>query len=72
MNIVPGMHTSLISIAKLADAGYTTLLRQEGAEIYDNKTTIVKVDAPPVITAPRCLTTGLWKMALDPHTEASL
>jgi len=52
MNIVPGMHTSLISISKLADAGYTTVLRQDGAEIYDNKTTMVKADAPPVITAP--------------------
>jgi hypothetical protein len=39
MNIVPGMHTSLISISKMADAGYTTVLRQDGAEIYDNKTT---------------------------------
>jgi hypothetical protein len=71
MNIVPGMHTSLISISKLADAGYTTVLRQDGAEIYDNKTTIVKADAPPVITAPRCPTSGLWKMALDPQKEAS-
>jgi hypothetical protein len=33
------MHTSLISISKMADAGYTTVLRQDGAEIYDNKTT---------------------------------
>jgi hypothetical protein len=71
MNIVPGMHTSLISISKMADAGYTTVLRQDGAEIYDNKTTIVKADAPPVITAPRCLTSRLWKMALDPQKEAS-
>jgi len=71
MNIVPGMHTSLISISKLADAGYTTILRQDGAEIYDNKTTIVKADAPPVITAPRCPTSKLWKIALDPQMEAS-
>ena len=71
MNIVPGMHTSLIRISKLADAGYTTVLRQDGAEIYDNKTTIVKADAPPVITAPRCPTSRLWKMALDPQMEAS-
>ncbi len=42
MNIVPGMHTSLISISKMANAGYTTVLRQDGAEIYDNKTTIVR------------------------------
>ena len=59
MNIVPGMHTSLISILKLANAGYTTVLRQDGAEIYDNKTTKVKADAPPVITTPRC-NSGKW------------
>ncbi len=71
MNIILGMHTSLISISKLADAGYTTVLRQDGAEIYDNKTTLVKTDAPPVTTVPRCPTSGLWKMALDPQMEAS-
>jgi len=72
MNIIPGMHTLLvISISKLADAGYTTLLRQDGAEINDNKTTIVKTDTSPVITAPRSPTSGLWKMALDPQMEVS-
>jgi hypothetical protein len=71
MNIVPGMHTSLISISKLAEAGYTTVLRRDGAEIYDDKTTIVKADAPPVISAPCCPTSGLWKMALNPQMEAS-
>ncbi len=30
MNIVPGMHTSLISISKLADAGYTTCYDEMG------------------------------------------
>ena len=71
MNIVPGMHTSLISISKLAEAGYTTVLQRDGAEIYDDKTTIVKADAPPVISAPCCPTSGLWKMALNPQMEAS-
>jgi len=62
MNIVPDMHTSLISISKLADVGYTTVLRRDGVDIYDNKTTIVKADAPPVITAPPCPSqdSGKW------------
>ncbi len=71
MNIVPGMHTTLVSIPKLAKAGYTTVLRRDGVEIYDYKTTIVKADALPVITAPRCPTSGLWKMALNPQMDAS-
>ena len=31
MNIVPGLHSALISIPKLADAGYTTVFSKDGA-----------------------------------------
>ncbi len=36
MNIVPGLHLTLISVPKLADAGYTTLFSKAGAMIYDD------------------------------------
>jgi hypothetical protein len=39
MNIVPGLHSALVSIPKLADAGYTTVLNKNGAAIYDDETT---------------------------------
>ncbi len=31
MNIVPGLHSTLVSIPKLADAGYTTVLSKKGS-----------------------------------------
>ncbi len=33
MNIVPGLHSALVSIPKLADAGYTTVFNKNGAAI---------------------------------------
>jgi hypothetical protein len=35
MNIVPGLHSALVSIPKLADAGYTTVFNKNGAAICD-------------------------------------
>jgi hypothetical protein len=67
MNIVPGLHSTLVSIPKLADAGYTTVFSKEGAAIYDNYTTTITADKPPVLEADRCDLTGLWKLPL--HTE---
>jgi hypothetical protein len=47
MNIVPGLHLALVSIPKLADAGYTTVLTKDGAAIYnDNTTAITSSDLP--------------------------
>jgi hypothetical protein len=39
MNIVPGLHSALVSIPKLADAGYTTVFNKNGAAIYNDETT---------------------------------
>jgi hypothetical protein len=33
MNIVPGLHSTLISVPKLADAGYRTVFTKKGAAI---------------------------------------
>jgi hypothetical protein len=34
MNIVPRLHSTLVSVPKLVDAGYTTVFSKEGATIY--------------------------------------
>ncbi len=47
------------------------MLREDRADIYDDKTTIVTADKPPVLSAPRCNLTRLWKLTLDPQTEAA-
>ncbi len=47
MNIVPGLHSTLVSVPKLADAGYTTVFSKKRAAIYDGHTTTITADKPP-------------------------
>ena len=54
MNIVPGLHSTLISVPKLADAGYTTVFSKAGAAIYNDYTTTISAANPPVLDANRC------------------
>ncbi len=70
MNIIPGMHTYLVSIPNLADVGYTTVLQGTRADIYNDKTTIVTADTHSVLSALRYNLTGLWKLVLDLAVEA--
>jgi hypothetical protein len=69
VNIVPGLHSTLISVPKLADADYITVFDKNKATIYDATTTQVKTTGPPLLTAPRCNDTGLWKLPLDPQHQ---
>ncbi len=46
MNIVPGLHLALVSIPKLAEAGYTTVFNKNGAAIYDDKTAMFTATNP--------------------------
>ncbi len=62
MNIVPELHSTLVSVPKLADAGYTTMFSKEGAAIYDDHTTTIPADKPSVLEADRWDLTGLWKL----------
>ncbi len=66
MNIVPGLHSALVSIPKLADAGYTTVFKKDGAAIYNNKTTLITATAPLVLKSEHCEHTGMWKLDLNP------
>jgi hypothetical protein len=72
INIVPGLHSTLISVPKLADAGYMMVFTKDGAAIYDDYATQVMANTPPVLEADRCDHTGLWKLPLharqkEPH-----
>ncbi len=79
-NIVPGLHLTLVSISKLADAGYTTVFSNEGVVIYNDYTTTITADKPPILEADRCNLTGVLKLPLHaeetaankepPHNEA--
>jgi hypothetical protein len=71
MNIMPGLHSTLVSVPKLADAGYTTVYSKEGAAIYDDHTMKITDNNPPVLEANRCNFTGLWKLPFHAEDTAA-
>ena len=64
MNIVPGVHTTLISGCKMADADYVTILDKNELNVYDGRTTIIKVSEKAVLKGYRCKQSGLWRIPL--------
>ncbi len=66
MNIVPGLHSALVSVPKLADAGYTTILTKNSAAIYDDNTTAITASNPPILESDWCQHTEMWRLNLDP------
>ena len=69
MNIVPNLHSSLISVPKMAEHGYIAVFDKKEARIYDGTTTTITTTGDPIIVAPRCDDTGLWRMNLDMDYE---
>ena len=65
MNIVPNLHSTLISVPKMAEHGYIAVFDKNEARIYDGTTTMITASEEPIIVAPRCDNMGLWKMTLD-------
>jgi hypothetical protein len=65
MNIVPNLHTMLISVPKMAEHGYIAVFDKHEARIYDGTTTKLTASGNPIIVAPWCEDTGLWKMGLN-------
>ncbi len=65
MNIVPNLHSTLISVTKMADADYFAVFDKKEARIYNAMTTIVSASKDPIFIAPRCQDTRLWKLDLD-------
>jgi hypothetical protein len=66
MNIVPGLHLVLVSIPKLADTGYTTVLTRDGMAIYDDNTTAITASNPPILESDWFQHTGMWRLNLNP------
>ncbi len=52
MNIVPNLHSTLISVPKMADADYIAVFDKKEAIIYDATTTIVSATKDPILVAP--------------------
>ncbi len=69
INIVPNLHSTLISVPKMADYSYIAVFDKTEARIYDGTTTTITALGEPIIVAPRCNDTGLWKMELNLNYE---
>ncbi len=65
MNILPNLYSTLISVPKMADGDYIAVFNKKEARIYNATTTIVSASKDPILIAPRCQDTGLWKRDLD-------
>jgi hypothetical protein len=59
MNIVPGLHLALVSVPKLTDAGYTTVLPKNSAANYNDNTTAITASNPPILKFNWCQHTGM-------------
>jgi hypothetical protein len=67
IHITPGINeNSLISISKMADAGYVPVFDQEHVNIYDANNTQVNATRAAVINGWRDISTGMWRVALLP------
>ncbi len=49
----------------MANADYMAVFNKHKATIYDATTTMIIALAHPIVVAPWCQTTGLWKLDLD-------
>jgi hypothetical protein len=65
MNIISNLHSTLISVPKMADPGYIAIFDKTEARIYDGTMTTITTLGEPLIVAPQCNVTGLCKNKLD-------
>jgi hypothetical protein len=66
-DILPGLRTnSLVSVGKLADAGYTTIFhpRGKGVTVHKKNTVRLKLHCKPVLQGWRD-TNGLWRLSKE-------
>jgi hypothetical protein len=58
-----------VSIPKLADAGYTTVLTKHDAAIYNDSTTAITASNPPILEFDWCQDNGLVRLNLNPDIK---
>jgi hypothetical protein len=69
MNIVTGLHSTIVSVPKIVDKDYIVVFDKKSAKTYYAKTTMIMAMAEPVLEAPQCTLTGLWRMPLETKTN---
>ena len=65
MNIVPGLHSTLVSVPKMVDKDYIVIFDKKSAKTYYATMTAIIATEKPVLEAPRYTSTGLWLMPLE-------
>jgi hypothetical protein len=69
--IVPGLHSTLVSVPKIVDEDYIVVFDKNLAKTYNATTTMITATTEPVLEAPRCTLTDLWLMPLETKTNGS-
>ncbi len=69
INIVPGLHSTLVSIPKIVNKDYIIVFDKKMTKTYDATTTTITATTEPVLESPRCTLTGLWLMPLKTKTN---
>ncbi len=52
INIVPGLHSTLVSVPKIVDKDYIVVFDKNLAQNYDATTTMITAMTEPVLEAP--------------------
>ena len=68
MDIVPGLHSTLLIGVKFADADYVTILDREGIAIYYGKTTKITVSEKSVLSG-YLTEEGLWRIPQKKYVQ---
>ncbi len=58
-NFVPNLHSTLISVPKMADADHIAVFDKKEARIFNATPTIVSATKDPILVVPCCQDTGL-------------
>ena len=72
MNLVPGLHSTLVSVPKMVDDDYIVVFHKKSAKTYDATTTTISASEKPILEAPRCTSTGLWLMPLEANRRRKM
>ena len=68
VDLVPGVHYTLLIGVKFADADYVTILDKEGINIYDGKTTKIIILDKAVLSGYHT-EGGLWRITLKENLK---
>ena len=56
--------TTLVSAAKLAEAGYVSIFDDDEVNVYDTYNTVITVSRSEVLRGYKCPQSGLWRTPL--------